>query len=69
MPNPPDQPSSYTANIACPEDIELAILQMTSHYFYNRDAVTAGNASFMPGGVKDVVDSLRDFGFAPITNV
>lgn len=69
MPNPPDQPSSYTQQIACPEDLQIGILQLISHFYYNREPVVAGGATVMPLGVQSIVDSLRDFGFTPTTNV
>lgn len=69
LPNPPDQPSSYLRAIACPEELQMAIMQMTWQYYYNREPVTPGSASPIPLSVMDIVQSVRDFGFQAFSNV
>lgn len=69
IPVPPDQPNSYIRTSVCPEDLQMAILLLTSHYYFNRDAVVAGSATSVPLGVESIVNSLRDFGFAPQSSV
>lgn len=69
MPNPPDQPSSYTKIINIPEDIEVAIYLMLSHYYFNREPVTNGSVSKVPHGVEDLILSVRDLGFGLAANL
>jgi hypothetical protein len=69
MPNPPDQPSSYTKVINIPEDIEVAIYLMLSHFYFNREPVTSGSVSKIPHGVDDLIISTRDLGFGPAANL
>ena len=63
MPAQGDQPNSYSRVIACPEDLQVAIMILTSHYYYNREPVAASAANEVPFSLKAIVDSLRDYGF------
>jgi hypothetical protein len=69
MPNPPQQPSEYNRIINIPEEIEMAIYQLTWHYYYIRDAVAQGAVSDIPHSVRDIILAVRDLGFGPAANL
>jgi hypothetical protein len=69
MPNPPQQPSQYTRVINIPEEIEMAIYLMLSHFYYNREPVAAGSVAKIPHGVDDLIWAVRDLGFGPAANL
>jgi hypothetical protein len=69
MPNPPQQPSSYSKVINLPEDIEMAIYLMLAHFYRNREPVAQGSVSKVPHGVDDLIWAVRDLGFGPMANL
>lgn len=69
MPNPPQQPSSYSKVINIPEDIEMAIYLMLTHFYRNREPVAAGSVSKVPHSVEDLIWAVRDLGFGPMANL
>jgi hypothetical protein len=66
LPNPPDQPGSYSRTINCPEDLQVAIMLLVSHYYYNREPVAAGSAASIPLSLQTIIESVRDLGFTVI---
>lgn len=69
MPNPPQQPSEYSRIINIPEDLEMAIYLMTSHFYYNREPVASGAVAKVPHAVDDLIWAVRDLGFGPAANL
>jgi hypothetical protein len=69
MPNPPQQPREYSRIINIPEEIEMAIYLMTSHFYYNREPVVAGTVTRVPHAVDDIIWAVRDLGFGPAANL
>jgi hypothetical protein len=69
MPSPPQQPSEYTRIINIPEEIEMAIYIMLSHFYFNREAVASGSVTAIPHGVDALIWAVRDLGFGPAANL
>jgi hypothetical protein len=69
LPSPPQQPSEYNRIINIPEEIEMTIYLMLTHFYYNRDAVASGSVSKIPHGVDALIWAVRDLGFGPAANL
>jgi hypothetical protein len=62
---PPNQQPSYTFNNVMPHAIRVALLMLTSHFYFNRDAVVAGTASEVPFGVQSLLSTYQVLDYSP----
>lgn len=63
-PTPPDQQTSYTFVTGLPQDLYVAILMMTMHFYENRGAVASGSAIDIPMGVQSIIDLNKVYDFS-----
>jgi hypothetical protein len=64
--NPSDEITSYTGDIGIPEQFKIAIMILASHWYYNREPVTPGQAGTVPFSVEAIVQTNRVYDFGPI---
>jgi hypothetical protein len=65
IPTPPDQQASYTVDWTLPETAPLAIMQLVSHWYFNREPVVAGSANNIPLHVLDLLATVSVPDYAP----
>lgn len=65
IPSPPDQQASYTVDWTLPETVPVAIMQLVSHWYFNREPVVAGSANPIPLHVLDLLATISVPDYAP----
>jgi hypothetical protein len=64
--NPSNEITSYTGDIGIPEQFKVAIMILSSHWYFNREPVTAGQAGTVPLSVEAIVETNRVYDFGPM---
>jgi hypothetical protein len=63
-PTPPEQQTSYTFVTGIPQDLYVAILMLTMHFYENRGAVSGGSGMEIPHGVQAIIDMNKVLDFS-----
>lgn len=63
--NPPNQQPDSVVVLAVPQVIKTAILILVSHWYANREPVTAGQAGQIPFHVEQLLNAYSVIDFAP----
>lgn len=64
-PQAPAQQAAYTVDWALPSTVKIAIQQLVSHWYFNREPVVAGNAGTVPLHVESLLSSVTIRDYAP----
>jgi hypothetical protein len=64
--NPSSEITSYVGDIGIPEQYKVAIMILASHWYYNREPVTVGQAGTVPYSVEAIVQTNRVYDFGPL---
>jgi hypothetical protein len=65
FPDPPNQQTEYSLAIGAPALLKVAILQLVSHFYYNREPVAQGNVVEVPYSVQSMLSSYEVMDLAP----
>jgi|SRR5580698_2898309 hypothetical protein len=63
VPDPPQQQASFTFVSGIPQKLVTAILLLVSHWYFNRDAVVAGNAMQVPHSLQAIIETNKVLDF------
>jgi hypothetical protein len=65
VPTPPEQQASYTVDWTLPPTVAIAIMQLVSHWYFNREPVTPGSVATVPLHVLDLLATVSVPDYAP----
>lgn len=65
QPTAPEQQAAYTIDYTLPDTVPTAIMQLVTHWYYNREPVTPGPAAEVPMHVHDLLGTVTIHDYAP----
>lgn len=69
VPTPPEQIAETKFVSGIPETLKVAVRMLVSHWYFNREPVTAGGAASVPHSVDQLIQLNRIFNFGPFDTV
>jgi hypothetical protein len=64
-PNSPEQQAAYTIDWTLPETVPIAVMQLVSHWYFNREVVAPGSVSEIPLHVMSLLATVSVPDYAP----